>query len=93
MLFADGERRYIIAPKGLKAGDKLVNGSEAEIKVGNCLPLRNIPVGTTICCVELFPGKGAQLARAAGSYAQLIAREGEYAQVRLRSGESPPHRH
>lgn len=87
VLFADGERRYIIAPKGLKAGDKLVNGSEAEIKVGNCLPLRNIPVGTTICCVELFPGKGAQLARAAGSYAQLIAREGEYAQVRLRSGE------
>ena len=86
MLFADGERRYIIAPKGLKAGDKLVNGSEAEIKVGNCLPLRNIPVGTTICCVELFPGKGAQLARAAGSYAQLIAR-GEYAQVLLRSGE------
>ena len=73
VLFADGERRYIIAPKGLKAGDKLVNGSEAEIKVGNCLPLRNIPVGTTICCVELFPGKGA--------------REGEYAQVRLRSGE------
>ncbi len=66
VLFADGERRYIIAPKGLKAGDKLVNGSEAEIKVGNCLPLRNIPVGTTICCVELFPGKGAQLARAAG---------------------------
>ena len=87
VLYKDGERRYIIAPKGLKAGDKLVNGSEAEIKVGNCLPLRNIPVGTTICCVELFPGKGAQLARAAGSYAQLIAREGEYAQVRLRSGE------
>ena len=90
VLFADGERRYIIAPKGLKAGDKLVNGSEAEIKVGNCLPLRNIPVGTTICCVELFPGKGAQLARAAGSYAQLMAREGEYAQVRLRSGEVRP---
>ena len=85
--YEDGEKRYIIAPVGLKAGDKLVNGSEAEIKVGNCLPLRNIPVGTTICCVELFPGKGAQLARAAGSYAQLIAREGEYAQVRLRSGE------
>ncbi|MCI5851478.1 MAG: 50S ribosomal protein L2 [Sutterellaceae bacterium] len=87
VLFADGERRYIIAPKGLKAGDKVVSGSEAEIRVGNCLPLRNIPVGTTICCVELFPGKGAQLARAAGASAQLIAREGEYAQVRLRSGE------
>ncbi len=87
VLFADGERRYIIAPKGLNAGDQVVSGSDAAIKVGNCLPLRNIPVGTTICCVELFPGKGAQLARAAGSYAQLIAREGEYAQVRLRSGE------
>ncbi|MCG5031129.1 50S ribosomal protein L2 [Mesosutterella sp. OilRF-GAM-744-9] len=87
VLYADGERRYIIAPKGLTAGSEIVNGSEAAIKVGNCLPLRNIPVGTTICCVELFPGKGAQLARAAGSNAQLIAREGEYAQVRLRSGE------
>ena len=87
ILFADGERRYIIAPKGLKAGAEVVSGSDAPIKVGNCLPLRNIPVGTTICCIELFPGKGAQLVRAAGASAQLIAREGEYAQVRLRSGE------
>ena len=87
ILFADGERRYIIAPKGLKVGAEVVSGSDAPIKVGNCLPLRNIPVGTTICCIELFPGKGAQLVRAAGASAQLIAREGEYAQVRLRSGE------
>lgn len=87
ILFADGERRYIIAPKGLKAGAEVVSGPDAPIKVGNCLPLRNIPVGTTICCIELFPGKGAQLVRAAGASAQLIAREGEYAQVRLRSGE------
>ena len=87
VLYADGERRYIIAPKGLKVGSEIVSGSDSAIKVGNCLPLRNIPVGTTICCVELFPGKGAQIARAAGSYAQLIAREGEYAQVRMRSGE------
>ena len=87
VLYADGERRYIIAPKGLTVGSEIVSGSDSAIKVGNCLPLRNIPVGTTICCVELFPGKGAQIARAAGSYAQLIAREGEYAQVRMRSGE------
>src|SRR5919205_152492 len=87
LLYADGERRYIIAQKGVAAGMQLMSGSEAPIKVGNTLPLRNIPVGTTICCVEMMPGKGAQLARAAGTSVQLLAREGEYAQLRLRSGE------
>jgi large subunit ribosomal protein L2 len=87
LLYADGERRYIIAPKGVSAGAQLVSGPEAPIKSGNTLPLRNIPVGTTIHCVEMLPGKGAQLARAAGASVQLLAREGEYAQVRLRSGE------
>ncbi|MCM1511538.1 MAG: 50S ribosomal protein L2 [Oxalobacter formigenes] len=85
--YADGERRYIIAPKGLAAGDQLMNGSEAPVKTGNCLPLRNIPVGTTIHCVEILPGKGAQMARSAGASVVLMAREGMYAQVRLRSGE------
>src|SRR3954471_8931673 len=87
LLYADGERRYVIAQKGVAAGAQLMSGSEAPIKVGNTLPLRNIPVGTTICCVEMMPGKGAQLARAAGGAVQLLAREGEYAQLRLRSGE------
>src|SRR5919205_3286389 len=87
LLYADGERRYIIAQKGVAAGMQLMSGSEAPIKVGNTLPLRNIPVGTTICCVEMMPGKGAQIARAAGTSVQLLAREGEYAQLRLRSGE------
>jgi large subunit ribosomal protein L2 len=87
LCYVDGERRYIIAPKGLSAGMQLVSGSEAPIKVGNTLPLRNIPIGTTIHCVEMLPGKGAQLARAAGAAVQLLAREGEYAQIRLRSGE------
>jgi len=87
LCYADGERRYIIAPKGLTAGTDLASGAEAVIKPGNALPLRNIPVGTTIHCVELLPGKGAQLARAAGTSVQLLAREGSYAQVRLRSGE------
>src|ERR671928_485817 len=87
LLYADGERRYVIAQKGIAAGTQLMSGSEAPIKVGNTLPLRNIPVGTTICCVEMMPGKGAQLARAAGTSVQLLAREGEYAQLRLRSGE------
>jgi large subunit ribosomal protein L2 len=87
LLYADGERRYIVAPKGIGAGAQLVSGPEAPIKSGNTLPLRNIPVGTTVHCVELLPGKGAQLARAAGASVQLLAREGEYAQVRLRSGE------
>src|SRR5512144_1477013 len=87
ILYADGERRYMIAPKGLTVGQKIESGSEAPIKTGNALPLRNIPVGTTIHCVEMLPGKGAQIARSAGAGVQLLAREGEYAQLRLRSGE------
>ena len=87
MLYADGERRYIIAPKGVQAGDNLMSGSESPIKAGNCLPLRNIPVGATVHCVELKVGKGAQIARSAGTGVQLIARESGYATVRLRSGE------
>ena len=87
LLYADGERRYIIAPKGLTAGTQLLSGAEAPIKSGNALPLRSIPVGTTVHCVEMLPGKGAQLARSAGASAQLLAREGSYAQLRLRSGE------
>ncbi len=87
LCYADGERRYIIAPKGVGAGAQLASGSEAQIKPGNALPLRNIPIGTTVHCVELQPGKGAQLARSAGGSAQLLAREGSYAQVRMRSGE------
>ena len=87
LCYADGERRYIIAPKGLTPGTQLVSGTEAPIKSGNSLPLRNIPVGTTLHCVEMQPGRGAQLARAAGTSVQLLAREGSYAQVRLRSGE------
>jgi large subunit ribosomal protein L2 len=87
LCYADGERRYIIAPKGLSAGATVQSGSEAPIKVGNALPLRNIPIGSTIHCVEMLPGKGAQLARAAGTSVQLLAREGSYAQLRLRSGE------
>ena len=87
VLFADGERRYIIAPKGVVAGDVLQSGSAAPIKSGNCLPLRNIPVGSTIHCIELKPGKGAQIARSAGASVQVVAREGQYATLRLRSGE------
>ena len=87
LCYADGERRYIIAPRGVEAGDELVSGSEAPIKAGNTLPLRNIPVGSTIHCIELQPGKGAQIARSAGASVQLLAREGIYAQLRLRSGE------
>ncbi len=87
VLYADGERRYIIAAKGLRAGDELMSGREAPIRAGNCLPLRNIPVGTQISCVEMRPGKGAQIARSAGASAQLVAREGAYATLRLRSGE------
>lgn len=87
LCYADGERRYIVAPKGLTVGTQLLSGSEAPIKPGNALPLRNIPVGTTIHCIEMVPGKGAQLARAAGTSVQLLAREGSYAQLRLRSGE------
>lgn len=85
--YADGERRYIIAPNKVTAGDELMSGIESPIKVGNCLPLRNIPVGTTVHCIEMKPGKGAQLARSAGASAQLVAREGQFATLRLRSGE------
>ena len=85
--YADGERRYIIANKGMVVGQQVMSGSEAPIKSGNALPIRNIPVGTTICCVEMLPGKGAQIARSAGTSVQLLAREGIYAQIRLRSGE------
>ena len=87
LCYADGERRYIIAPRGIAAGAQLVSGAEAPIKVGNALPLRNIPVGSTIHCIELQPGKGAQIARSAGTSVQLLAREGAYASLRLRSGE------
>lgn len=87
LCYADGERRYVIATRGVTAGMQLLSGPEAPIKTGNALPLRNIPVGSTICCVEMLPGKGAQLSRAAGTSVQLLAREGEYAQLRLRSGE------
>ena len=87
VLYADGERRYIIATKGMVVGQAVLSGPEAPIKPGNALPIRNIPVGTTIHCVEMLPGKGAQIARSAGSSVQLLAREGSYAQVRLRSGE------
>jgi large subunit ribosomal protein L2 len=87
ILFPDGERRYLLAPKGLKAGDVVQNGPAAPIKAGNCLPIRNIPVGSVIHAIELKPGKGAQLARSAGAAVQLVAREGAYATVRLRSGE------
>ena len=85
--YADGEKRYIIAPNGLKVGDVLYSGAAADIKTGNALPLANIPVGTIIHNIELKPGKGAQLCRAAGNGAQLMAKEGNYAQVRLPSGE------
>ena len=86
LCYADGERRYIIAPRGIAAGAQLISGAEAPIKVGNALPLRNIPVGSTIHCIELQPGKGAQIARSAGTSVQLLAREGAYASLRLRSG-------
>ena len=86
--YADGERRYIIAPKGVSAGDQLISGINAPIKAGNSLPLRNIPLGSTIHGVELKPGKGAQIARSAGASAQLVAREGVYVTLRLRSGET-----
>ena len=87
LCYADGERRYIIAPRGVEVGQQLISGAEAPIKPGNTLPIRNIPVGSTIHCIEMVPGKGAQLARAAGTSVQLLAREGSYAQLRLRSGE------
>jgi len=87
VVYADGEKRYIIAPVGLKVGDVVVSGSDADIKVGNTLPITNIPVGTIIHNIELQVGKGAQLVRSAGSSAQLMAKEGAYAQVRIPSGE------
>ena len=87
VLYEDGERRYIISPKGLSAGDKVSSGTDAPIKAGNCLPLKNMPVGTTVHCIELKPKKGAQLIRSAGGFAQLVAREGGYAMLKLRSGE------
>ncbi len=85
--YSDGERRYIIAPKGVKEGDKLRSGDDAGMKPGNCLPLRNIPVGSVIHCVELKPGKGAQMARSAGTSVQFVAKDGAYSTLRLRSGE------
>ena len=85
--YVDGEKRYIIAPLGLQVGTTILSAPDADIKVGNCLPLRNIPVGTTIHAIELQPGKGAQIVRSAGTGAQLMAKEGKYAQVRLPSGE------
>lgn len=88
LLYADGERRYIIAPAKIQAGDVLVSGNEAPIKTGNCLPLRNIPLGSTVHCVEMKPGKGAQIARSAGGSAQLVAKEGNNVTLRLRSGET-----
>ena len=85
--YEDGEKRYIIAPEGLKVGDTVMSGAGADIKPGNCLPFANIPVGTIIHNIELYPGKGAQLVRSAGNMAQLMAKEGKYALVRLPSGE------
>lgn len=87
VLYADGERRYIIAPEGLEVGKTILSGEESPISVGNCLPLKNIPLGTVIHCVELKPGKGAQLLRSAGTSGQLVAKEGAYATLRLKSGE------
>jgi len=87
VLYADGERRYIIAPKDVKAGTEIISGVDAPIKPGNCLPMRNIPVGSVIHCMELKPGKGAQVARSAGTSAQLVAKENNHGILRLRSGE------
>jgi large subunit ribosomal protein L2 len=87
LFYEDGEKRYITAPNGLKVGDRLMSGPDAEIRVGNCLPLRNIPLGTPVHNIELYPGRGAQLVRSAGGTAQLMAREGNYATVRMPSGE------
>ncbi len=87
LLYRDGERRYIIAPKGLTAGQEIISDRETPVKVGNCMPLRNIPVGTQVHCIELKLGKGAQLARSAGATVQVLAKEGVYATLRLRSGE------
>ena len=85
--YADGEKAYILAPQGLKDGMKVMNGPEAEVRIGNCLPLSEIPIGTEVHNVELYPGKGGQLVRSAGNSAQLLAKEGKYATLRLPSGE------
>jgi large subunit ribosomal protein L2 len=87
LCYVDGERRYIIAPKGIQVGDQVMSGTDVPIKVGNALPLRNMPIGALVHCVEMKPGKGAQLARSAGASCQLVAREQGYATLRLRSGE------
>jgi large subunit ribosomal protein L2 len=87
LLYADGERRYVIAPGKVSVGDEMLSGPASPIKTGNCMPLRNIPVGSNVHCVEMKPGKGAQIARSAGTSVQLVAREGQYATLRLRSGE------
>lgn len=87
ILYADGERRYVLAPKNVRAGDEIQSGQQAPIKPGNALPIRNIPVGTLVHCVELKPGKGAQMVRAAGGSTQIVARDGAYATLRMRSGE------
>ena len=94
LLYADGERRYVIAPRGVEAGARLLSGADAPIRPGNCLPLRNVPVGSTVHCVELKPGAGARIARSAGASAQVVAREGRFVSLRLRSGEirRVPHR-
>jgi large subunit ribosomal protein L2 len=87
LLFKDGERKYIIAPSNIEVGQEIISAENAPVKAGNCMPLRNMPLGTTIHCVELKPGKGAQLARSAGTSAQLVAKDGVHVTVRLRSGE------
>ncbi len=87
VLYKDGERKYIIAPKGLSAGDEIIAAQTTPVKPGNCMLVRNMPLGTTIHCIELKPGKGAQLARSAGTSAQLVAKEGAHVTLRLRSGE------
>ncbi|MFK5950745.1 MAG: 50S ribosomal protein L2 [Methylococcales bacterium] len=87
LLFKDGERKYIIAPSGIEVGQELISAETVPVKVGNCMPLRNMPLGSTIHCVELKPGKGAQIARSAGTSAQLVAKDGSHVTVRLRSGE------
>jgi large subunit ribosomal protein L2 len=87
LLYADGERRYIIAPANVKVGDEVMSGVEAGIKTGNCMPLRNMPLGSTVHCIELKPSKGAQMVRSAGTSAQLVAKEGQHVTLRLRSGE------
>ncbi len=86
--YADGEKRYILAPQNLKIGDEVMSGLDADIKPGNALPLHKIPVGTSVHNIEIYPGKGAQLARSAGTFAQIVAKEGDYAQLKLPSGEA-----